>query len=416
MLGLGLCVLLFLLWTQFRETTTYGRADTTGVVGAPNAYDSYLEGLGLLERWDKAGNLDAAISLFQEAKSLDPGFALAYARLADGLRIRYALSGDETWLEQANDNINEAVRLGPGLGPVQVALGRLQAMQGNFDLATAALERALSIDSNDAAANEAIASLYARLGRLEDAEASFRKALALDSNNPTMHDAYAHFLSGQGRYEEAMSEWQTVIRLAPDHYAARVNMGSVLTDIGRIPESITMYQQANQIQPTYMAYSNLGTAFSRMVRYPESVEAYRKALEIDDSDWLAWGNLAYVYSWMDGKDEDSKQCFDKAILLAETAKNQDSRDPFIYSDLSLYYAKTGNPELALQNLETAVILAPDSGEILAAAAEANEILGNRDEAIEFAHKSLKSGFERQNLQRNPELADLLQDQRMQPSP
>ena len=414
-LGAVLGLALLFSWAPWRAENTGGENETT-VAGAPNAYDHYLEGLALLERWDKDDNLENAIGLFRDAAALDPDFALAYARLADALRIRHALTGDERWLEEATDSVNQAVRLGPDLGPVQVALGRVQARRGNFDLATAALERALAIDPNDAVANQAIAGVYTRLGRPKDAAAYYRRALALDPENPTIHDAYANFLAGRGDMEGAANSYQTVIRLAPDNYAARVNLGSVLTEIGRLPEAIIMYQRANEIRPSYMAYSNLGTAYSRSARYPEAIAAYRKALEINDSDWLAWGNLAYVYSWVGGQDALAAETFDKAIRLAEAAKQQSPRDPYVHSDLALYYAKTAQPELALRHVETALVLAPDSGEMLAASAEVYEIIGQRDQAVEMARRSLDAGLSWQNLKRNPELAGLLEDSRMQDIP
>ena len=411
LLGLSLLI----LWTQWDSTPTDVKINPIPT-GAPNAYDQYLEGLPLLERWDKDDNLDTAIRLFREATTRDPDFALAFARLADALRIRYALTGDNNWLDEATNSVNEAMRLNPDLAPVQVALGRIYAIRGNIDLAFAALERAVSIDANDAVANQAIASIYARLGRLQDADASFQKALALDPKSPAIHDAYANFLSGQSRFEDALREWQTVIRLAPDNYAAMVNLGFVLTETGKFAEAITMYERANEIRPTYMAYSNLGTAYSRSKRYPDAIDAYQKALEIDDTDWLAWGNLAYVYSWVNGMDQQATETFEKAIQLAEDAQQQNPRDPFVNSDLTLYYAKTGQSELALQHLETAITLSPDSGEILAAAAEACEVIGQRDRAIELVQRSLELGFTRRQLQRNPEFGDLLTDPRMQELP
>ena len=402
-------------WYQWNDSQSPPGTQSAST-STPNSYDRYLEGLERLERWDKDDNLEKAVELFREASRLDPGFALAFARLGEALRMQYALSGQDAFLEQAATAIDEATRLGPDLGPVQVALGRLHATRGNFDLATAALEKALAIGPNDGVANQAIAGVYARLGRPDDAETYYRKAIALDPDNPTSHDAYANFLADQGRLQEALGEWQNVIRLAPDHYAARVNMGSVMSEIGRLPEAITMYQQANEIRPSYMAWSNLGTVYSRADRYPEAVEAYRAALAINDSDWLAWGNLAYVYSWMEGKEQQAQDTFAKAIELAEEAKLTDPRDPYIHSDLGLYYAKTGQADLALRNLETALVLAPESGEILAAAAENREILGEREAAVELARKSLAAGFKRQNLQRNPEFESLLQDPRMQSHP
>lgn len=415
LLTLGISLLAAVVWVQ-RDSNPLPRQLAQSSSIEPNAYDHYLDGLDFLERWDKDENLDTAISLFREATTLDPGFALAYARLAEGLRLRYGLTGDEAWLEQAAESADTALRLNADLAPVQVAFGRIQTSKGNLDLAYAALERALEIDSNDAMANQSMANVYARLGRLQDAEVSYQKAVALDPESPTILNAYANFLYDQSRFNDAIDQWQAVIRLAPDNYAALVNMGSALNEIRRIPEAITMYQRAIDIRPSYMAYLNLGTAYSRGERYQDAVNAYLKALEIDDSDWLAWGNLAYVYSWINGMDPQATETFEHAIELAEAARQQNTRDPFVHSDLALYYAKMGRSDIALQRLETAIILAPDSGEVLAAVAEAYETMGLRDKAVEFARKSLENGFSSQQLQVNPELSELVADPRMLTAP
>ena len=399
-------------WTQ-RDLFLPGGNSGTATEAEPSAFVGYLEGLELMERWDKGDNLDNAMRIFREATTLDPDFALAFARLAETLRIRYAITGDEQWLDEAMVHVNEAVRLNSSLTPVQVALGRIHAMQGNIDLAFAAIERALSIDPNDAVANEAIAGIYASQGRLEDAEAAYRKALALEPERLTILSSYANFLSDQTRLDESAQQWRTVIRHAPDHYAALVNMGSVLTEVGNLPEAIIMYQRAIEIRPSYMGYSNLGTVYTRVEQYEDAIDAYQRAIELNDTDWLAWGNLAYTYSYVDGNDPMVAETFEHAIQLAEAARQTSPRDAYVYSDLALYYANTGQPDLALQRVETALALGSDNGEILSAAAEAYEILGQREKAIEMAKMSLDSGITRQRLQRNPALSDMLADPRMQ---
>lgn len=380
---------------------------------APNAYASYLDGLKLMERWDKNDNLESASDLFREATAADPTFALAFARLSDALRIRYILSNDQALLDEAGEYANEALRLNSDLAPVQIATGRFHATMGNIDLAVVALNRAIAIDPNDAAANEAMATILARLGRLEEAEASFRRAIALDPENLLSLDSYANFLFAQSRFEEAANQWTAVVRLAPDHFAALVNLGSALSESDRIPEAITMYQRAIEIRPTYMGYSNLATAYGRAERYAEAIDALLKALEIDDTDWLAWGNLAYVYSWVNGMDSNTVSTFEHAILLAESARQKNSRDPWVNSDLALYYAKTGQPELAVERLTTATTLSPNTAEIQAAAAEAYEVMGQREKSLELARRAIELGFPSQQLLRNPEMTDLLADPRMQ---
>jgi tetratricopeptide (TPR) repeat protein len=412
LLGLAAVVLASLIWLQWDGPADIQRTDARPSA-APSAYDQYLEGLSLMERWDKDENLDRAIGLFREAAVIDPEFALAYARLAEALRLRYAVTRDSNWLEEAAAYASEALRLNPDLAPVQVAVGQVQAAQGNIDLAYAAFERALKIDPNDAAANQAIARVYESKGRLDAAEAAFQKAIALDHDSLLFRDSYANFLFRQGRFDDAAEHWRGVIRLAPDHFGALVNLGSALSELGKLSEAITMFERAIEIRPNYMAYVNLGTAYGRAERYSNAAAAFEKALEIDDSDWLAWGNLAYAYSWQGGMAGQALENFDRAIGLAEAARQQKPRDPFVHSDLALYYAKTGRLELARQRMETALILSPESGEILASAAEVYELAGQRDQAVQMAQKALDKGFPQQRLQRNPELAALRTDPRMQ---
>lgn len=412
---LGVVAVLVLITLLYWDKSPFSEPASTGTNTSSNANVLYLDGLELMKRWDKENNLEIAIGLFREATNADPEFALAYARLAGALRMQYAITGQDAWLDEAVLKVNEAKQLSPGLAPVQVALGRIHAAQGNNDLAFAALERALSIDPLNAEANQAIAKVYERQGRLQDAEASFQKALALDPENLLIRSSYASFLSRQGRNDEAVQQLQAVIDVAPDHFGALVNMGAALSELNRTSEAIVMYEQAIDIRPSYMGYSNLGTAYSREQSYPKAVSAFKQALEYDDSDWLAWGNLAYVYSWMNGMESQAIETFDHAIELAEASRQQNPRDPYVYSDLALYYAKQEQAELALERLETAVTLSPDSAEILAAAAEAYELIGQREKAIELVQESVRLGYPVQSLQGNPEFAQLLADQRMQDS-
>lgn len=413
-LGLAFIALLIFAWSPWSSAPGSRQGDTS--VTGPSGYNMYLEGLELLERWDKGDNLEIAIEKFRAATSLDPEFALAYARLARALQIQHALTRDDQWLQEAGAAANKAVSLNADLAPVQVSLGRVLAAQGNNDLAFAALEKGLAIDPNSVEANQAIAGAYSRLGRLEEAETHFKKAISLDPEDISSHDAYAHFLDDQSRYDEAIRHWQAVIRIAPDHFAALVNLGAALSDAGKNAEAISAYERAIELRPSYMAWSNLGTAYSAAARYDDAAQAYRQALSVDDSDWLVWGNLAYVYSWMGGEEEQATEAFARAIEMAEARRQQDPRDAWAPSDLGLYYAQTGRMELALQRTATALALAPANGSIHAAAAEVYELAGQRDQAVESVLTAIELGHARRHFQQNPETAALLDDPRLQLTP
>lgn len=390
------------------------RSVVPSAAGSPGIGDAsarYLQGVALMKRWDKEGQLDRAIRLLEESVRQNPSFALGHARLAEAHRIRYALTRDRKALETAASHASEAVRLNPDLAPVQVAMGRVQAALGNQDLAMASLERALQLDANDPEAHQALARQYERAGRLADAEKSFRRAVELDPDDLAAHDAFGNFLFRQSRFPEAIREWQAVIRLAPDHSAALVNLSSALCETGRVAEAIEISTQLVKVKPGVMAWTNLGTAYSRAQRYAEAVNAYKKALEIDGSDPMTWGNLGFVYSWMGGREPQAREAFRKAIDLGEARRKDSPRDAFLHSDLALYYAKTGQQGLALERMATALNLAPKGPEIQAAAAETYEILGQRSQAEAAARRALALGYPRQRMERNQELAALLREAR-----
>jgi eukaryotic-like serine/threonine-protein kinase len=386
------------------------RPAIAGAPAAASVYDKYRHAVELTERWDKQGNLDQAIALLTDATRQEPGFALGFARLAEAQRIRYLQTRDKALLETASRNAEQAVRLNGELAPVQVVFGRIQAARGNGDLALASYEHALRIDGNDPEAHQAIARHYETLGRVKGAEESYKRAVLLDPDSMFIRNSFANFLFRQSRYADAVREWQTVIRVAPDNAEAYVNLGSALSELGKIAEAITMFQRAVELKPNYMAYTNLGTAYSHAVHYPEAVEAYRKALELDNKDPMVWGNLGFVYSWMN--DAQAGATFARAIELGEAKRKENPRDAIVHSDLAQYYAKTGNPQLAMARLGTALALSPKVPEILATAAEVYELLGQRAKAVEFAKKSLALGYPRNRLERNPELAKLLQASKM----
>jgi tetratricopeptide (TPR) repeat protein len=392
------------------RTKPFG-AKRPAIAGAPSSateYDKYSQSVDLIRRWDKEGNLDRAIALLTDATTQDPKFALGFARLAEAQRIKYASTGDKTVLETAAANAAHAVQLNGDLAPVQFVLGRIQSLTGKSELAMASFQLALRIDPNDGEANQAIARQYQMMNRPQDAEKSFRRAVALDPDNTLILDSFAIFLFKQGRFQDAITEWQAEIRLAPDNASALINLGAALSETGKIAEAITTYQRALAIQPNYMAFHNLGTQYFRSVRYPEAAEAYRKSLDLKATDFIVWGDLGYAYSWTPGKEKEAKEAFAKAIELGEGARQANPRDSAVASQLALYYAKSGQPSLALARMDTALALLPKGPDVLASAAEMYELLGRRDKALDAAREAIAVGYSRNRFERNPELTKLLQ--------
>ena len=385
--------------------------ETSLARSAPAAYERYLEGVAALERWDKGDNLATAVALFEEAIRLDPEFALAFARLSEGHRLQSILSRD---LELARTALEEAARaaeLNPELAPVQVALGRAHARQGDDDLALESLQRALKLDVHNVDALTAISGVYERLGRQDDAESSLRRAVDVQPDSWAAHNSFGNFLFRRREYDRAIQHWRRVLEITPDNAAAYTNLGGAFAESSRLPEAQTMYERALAIKPNHTAFMNLGTVFFQAGRYSEAAPQYEKALELNDGDYLAWGNLAATYWWISGMTEKAAETFERAVAMAEDVAARSPEGPYVNIDLGLYYAKLERAEESTRRLTTALTLSPEDPEIHAWAAESYEVLGDRDQALELIRRALELGYTQEKLQRNPEFTELCRDPR-----
>src|SRR4029077_3401928 len=110
------------------------------------AYESYLRGQEYLLRYDKPGNLDAAIRLFQSTTQADPKFALAFAALGEAYWHKYMLEDDPQWVQLASAACQRAAELNNQLPAVYITLGRIHNGTGQRDLAIQEFQRAMELD------------------------------------------------------------------------------------------------------------------------------------------------------------------------------------------------------------------------------------------------------------------------------
>lgn len=367
----------------------------------------YIQANNYLKRWDKPDFLSEAIKLLREVVSQDQDFALAFSRLAEALRIRYTLTRDTRWIEEAQINADKALSISQNLAPVHISLSRVNLTRGQIDLAYTSAMKALSLDPLSPEANQAMALTLQQQSKFEKADEYFDKAISLAPDNLVILDSYANFLFDQGKLGKAAALWQVVIELAPDHYAALINNGSALSSLGKYKDAIEIYLKALEIRPSYMAFANLGVAYSQSGQDDLAIEAYRTALMINDSDWLVWGNLGLLLADLKKDNNEAVLAIQKAIDLAELARQEDPRDIWAHSDLALYYAHNQEHELAEKRINTALALAPTLGEVNIIAAQVYEKLGDMNKASAYIQDAIKYDYPLQQIEEINSLKNLL---------
>jgi TolB-like protein len=149
------------------------------------AYDAYLEGRALLNRWD-AGSCNQAEERLTEATRIDPEFAPAWAWLAMAIdcRVEDGLERPNAAMPTARDAAERAVALDPNSAAAHLALAIVK-LQYDWDWSAAKpeLDRALELSPGSTVVRRWRARWYETQGRLDEAKAEDDRAKALDPNS-----------------------------------------------------------------------------------------------------------------------------------------------------------------------------------------------------------------------------------------
>jgi tetratricopeptide (TPR) repeat protein len=381
----------------------------------PSAYESYLKALGLLERYDKPGNVDQAIVALNAAVKADPKFALGFASLCNAYRIKYGNENDPAIIPQAEANCMKALQLNDKLPAVYVRFGQLNSTVGKNDIALQQYEKAMEMNPRDVDTLIGLSNVNEKLNRPQEAEKNLKQAIALRPDYWNGYLMLALFYNRQKRDEEAIEQLKRVIELTPDNARAYSNLGAQYIDHADpkdFPAAEAALKQSLQIAPTYDAYSNLGYLYYQQKRYGEAVQTYRKALAFNDKDWRVWANLFVCYRWL--KDETGlEESRLKTIEAIERAIAVTPQEGHLHSMLSTLYASR-DKQKALSQIRTALALNPRDSDVLLDAAETYAIVGDRKQAIRYAHESMDHGYTLAELQAEEPLQDVLTDPSFRP--
>jgi serine/threonine-protein kinase len=375
------------------------------------AYEDYLLALGYIQRYDKPGNLDLAISVLQSAVKTDPHFSLGFARLGQVYVLKYRLDSNPRWLQEAQQYCKQAVQLDNRVPLTYVTLARIHELTGNHDLAVQEFQKVLDLDPRNAEALAGIAHSYQNAGRNSEAEAAFVKAAALRPDDWNGYNSLGNFYETNARHLEAISQYRRALELTPDNSALYTNLGAAFLNSGDpklLSESEQALKKSIAINPTYDAYANLGNLYGLQHRFGDSIDASQKAIRINDQDYEVWNNLAEAYEWV-GDEEKASSARKKAIELLDRAVKQNSQDANAQAVLAALLAKSGLKLQALSKIQTSLALSPNSQYVLCEVADAYELLGNRQEAIKYLELALQNGYPPEQLNGDHDLVGVIAD-------
>ena len=265
----------------------------------PDAYDAYLKGRYFW--WKRnAEAYQRAKAYFQMAVRLDPGYAPAYAGLADTY----------------------------------------------FGGATCKLMAQKALDLDDSLA-EAHASLAFCLWRNEadwaGAEGHFQRALELDPYYPTAHHWYGYILAFWGRADESIEQLKRAREMDPLNVVINTDYGQVLYWAGQFDRAIEQLKKTLEIDSDFdWAHYWLGRAYEGKGLWEMAMAEYELARDAPDSTMDKNTALGHLYARL-------KQP-EKALQVLREFERRGNALPI---NRALIYAALGENDRALDLLEEA---------------------------------------------------------------
>jgi len=388
---------------------------TSGGTTIPGAYESYLQGLGYMERNSKEENLETTISLFKHATELDPHFALAYAGLGKAYWRRYKLIKDPELLEKARSSCTRAVEISDNLASVHVMLGTIYEEAGKNEDAIQEFKQALLLDPVNLGALHHLALVYENLGRLEKAEEAHKEAIKSRSSYWRGYSRLGYFYYKYGRNAEAEKMFRRSTELMIENVLDYNNLMAIYFQLGHDNSAVAMFEKSIAIKPNATAYSNMGTIYFFQHRYADALAMLEEAIELGGGEdtHVIWGNLADSYRYTPGYSEKAPEAYQNAIKLARKELVTNPRDAYLSSNMAIYYAKSGQNKNALAEISRARKLEPNDVQILFDCILVFEIVNQRDQAIHALQEYIERGGSMEAVRDYPDLSGLRADPRYQ---
>src|SRR6266498_1383599 len=282
------------------------------------AYQLYMRGRFY---WNKrtAEALHKSVEFYEQAIQRDPGFALAYAGLADTYSL---LGGPEA---------------GGDMPPIEA-----------LPKAKAAALRSIELDGS-------LAEPHVSLGHVSyfydrdwvAAEREFKRAIELNPNYAVAHHWYAIFLSTfPGRMPEALAEIRRALELDPTSLIINSWYGRILGVSGQLDQAVEQLKKTVELDPNFnLAHYRLGQAYAEKQMYNESIEEFNKVLNLTDGRAMGLMGLGYAYA-VAGRRLEAQKALNELLELSKHRYVSEGQ-------IGIIYIALGEKDKAFERLEEA---------------------------------------------------------------
>jgi serine/threonine protein kinase/Tfp pilus assembly protein PilF len=337
----------------------------------PEAYDAYLRGLAFEARAEATTASyspdlgQKAIGFYERAVQLDPGFAVAWARLSRPNGYLYFSHLDTT--PARRDAAKRAVEKAQGLEPnspdTLLALGYYQALiLRDFSSAKITFARLSKMLPSSSEVPRVLGRIARREGKWDESIAYFEQGLALDPRNTELLNNAAQTFVYLRQFPAALKLYDRVLDITPNDPDVVASKAAVYQAQGNLQEATKLLADVNPQTASESAFGikvtqlQLERNLTEAVRFREARQAQShfssESAKAGNQVWLAMAQrLAGDTAGAKRNAEQGRKTF--AQLDKEQPEN-----PVWVQMLAQAYALLGEKDLALMEAERAIMLLP----------------------------------------------------------
>jgi len=242
------------------EKSSIAKAPTAN----PEAYELYLKGRFF---WNKrtGDDLRKSIEYLKQAIAKDPGYALAYAALADsyGLLRFYGGASPAESVVPAQAAAKKALELDDSLAEAHASLGLIATEELEVNRAVTELERAIQLNPNYATAHHWLGLALATLRQSDRSIGELKRALELDPLSMIINADLSIIYLYAHRYDDAEAQARKTLEIDSRSFVAHYYLGAALQLTGRLKEAIPEFQKAVELNNDPYSIAMLAQAYAR---------------------------------------------------------------------------------------------------------------------------------------------------------
>ena len=387
----------------------------------PEAYVLYLRARQLEINPDTLlQDFKAAVQLYGDAIKLDPGFALAHARLSATIsRMYHFYEPTPALKERGKAEAEEALRLQPNLGEAHYALGlSFYWLEGNYERALEALRRAAEFLPNNADIGLITAAIARRQGRWTESLAAFQQTEAIDPQNANVVRNLVYTHAAVRNWPAAAQAAARLNALAPNSVGARMqaayidffwkgSTGALEAFLDGTPPNVDPDGAVTGARwDLRMIKREFADAAAVMEASPLVDFSYLNGHQTPKPYFLGCAALAA------GDNARAQKHFAAALPSFEDAMREAPESATRHANLGLLYAFMGRRDEAIREGRRATELRPESQDALDGTLMNSYLtliyarVGERDAALQLIERLLKTPGASDSVQYSVSLQDL----------